>query len=159
MCHSGPTWGIKDEERMGKLLYNCFKILGKGWENFFKKWQPPHFYMKPLFQVYLPFLAINFVPPFPPSSDSIFGRSYPPPFPLIWGRGGGVPTMNLPLLVTFWPFENLNPPSLRGEDTMIKQYWNHVIYQKLTYSSKTVIESWEGIWRDSSPLFRKIPAF
>ena len=25
MFHSGPTQGIKDEERMGKLLYNCFK--------------------------------------------------------------------------------------------------------------------------------------
>ena len=25
MFHSGPTWGTKDEERMGKLLYNCFK--------------------------------------------------------------------------------------------------------------------------------------
>ena len=35
MFHSGPTWGIKDEERMGKLSYNCFKILGKGWENFY----------------------------------------------------------------------------------------------------------------------------
>ena len=35
MFHSGPTWGIKDEEKMGKLLFNCFKILGKGWENFY----------------------------------------------------------------------------------------------------------------------------
>ena len=34
MFHSGPTWGIKDKERMGKLLYNCFKILEKGWENY-----------------------------------------------------------------------------------------------------------------------------
>ena len=25
MFHSGPTWGIKGKERMGKLLYNCFK--------------------------------------------------------------------------------------------------------------------------------------
>ena len=25
MFHSGPTQGIKDEERMGKLLYNCLK--------------------------------------------------------------------------------------------------------------------------------------
>ena len=35
MFHSGPTCGIKDEDRVGKLLYNCFKILGKGWENFY----------------------------------------------------------------------------------------------------------------------------
>ena len=35
MFHSGPTWGIKHDERMGKLLYNCFKILGKGWENIY----------------------------------------------------------------------------------------------------------------------------
>ena len=35
MFHSGPTWSIKDEERMGKLLYSCFKILGKGWETFY----------------------------------------------------------------------------------------------------------------------------
>ena len=35
MFHSGPTWGIKDEERMGKLLCNCFKILGKGWQKFY----------------------------------------------------------------------------------------------------------------------------
>ena len=35
MFHSGPTWGIKDQERMKKLLYNYFKILEKGWQNFY----------------------------------------------------------------------------------------------------------------------------
>ena len=35
MFHSGPTWGIKDEEKMKKLLYNYFKILEKGWQNFY----------------------------------------------------------------------------------------------------------------------------
>ena len=28
-----------------------------------KKWQPPHFYINPPFQIYPPFLAKNFVPP------------------------------------------------------------------------------------------------
>ena len=37
---------------------------------------PPHFYINPLFQVYPPILAKNFIPS---PSDSIFGRSYPPP--------------------------------------------------------------------------------
>ena len=27
MFQFGHTWGIKDEERMEKLLYHCFKIL------------------------------------------------------------------------------------------------------------------------------------
>ena len=40
---------------------------------------------RPPFQVYPPFLGNNFVPP---SSDSIFGSSYPPP-PLIRGVGWG----------------------------------------------------------------------
>ena len=35
MFHSGPTWGLKDEEKMKKLLYNYFKILEKGWQNFY----------------------------------------------------------------------------------------------------------------------------
>ena len=35
MFHSGPTWDIKDEERMGKLLYNFCKILGKDWKKFY----------------------------------------------------------------------------------------------------------------------------
>ena len=35
MFYSGTTWGIMDEERIEKRLYNRFKILGKGWENFY----------------------------------------------------------------------------------------------------------------------------
>ena len=46
----------------------------------------------PLFQVYTPFLAKNFVPP---PSDAIYGRSYPPS-PFNKGRG---PTMTIQLLI------------------------------------------------------------
>ena len=53
---------------------------------------PPIFTSTPLFQVYSPFLVKIFVLP---TSDSIFGRSSPPPSPLIRGGRGGVPTMTL----------------------------------------------------------------
>ena len=43
-----------------------------------EKWQPPISTSTPPFKVYSPFLAKNFEPL--PPSDSIFGRSYPPPF-------------------------------------------------------------------------------
>ena len=42
-----------------------------------KKWQTPtHFYIKPTFQGYPPFLAKFLVPTPLPPGDSIFGRSY-----------------------------------------------------------------------------------
>ena len=47
-------------------------------------WQPPISTSTSPFQVYPPFLAKKFIPP-PTPSDSIFGKSYPPPTFNNWG--------------------------------------------------------------------------
>ena len=54
-----------------------------------KKWQAPHFYINPPFQVYPPFLAKSFVSP------------------QVTGVGVGVPTMYMLVLYCFTGFEKL----------------------------------------------------
>ena len=72
-----------------------------------KKWQPPHFYINPPFWGLYPLSSKKFRTP---QSDSIFGRSYPPPPSnpsfLIRGREG-VPTM-LTLFGQVWSKKRKN---------------------------------------------------